>query len=169
MTTASADPVATALHVALVHPEIHWNTGNAGRTCLALGARLHLVRPLGFALTAREVERAGLDYWASVDPVVWDGCDEFETHLDDLGEGYFFSAEGGLSMWDVTFPARVVLVFGGESAGLPAPLRTRHADRLVRIPMALAPVRSLNLSTCVAVAGFEVRRQWRQRGLIAPE
>jgi len=169
MTTVPADSAAPALHIALVHPEIHWNTGNAGRTCLALGARLHLVRPLGFALTAREVERAGLDYWASVDPVVWAGWDEFAAHLDDFGEAYFFSAEGGRSVWDVIFPARVVLVFGGESAGLPAPLRTRYADRLVRIPMTPAPVRSLNLSTSVAVAGFEVRRQWRERGLLTPE
>jgi len=153
---------ATTLHVVLVHPEIHWNTGNAGRTCLAAGARLHLVRPLGFSLDDREVQRAGLDYWERVAPVVWSDWTELERALPDLGEPYLFSAEARRSLWDVAFPSRAVLVFGRESVGLPAALRSRHADRLVRIPMVDPELRSLNLSTSVAVAVYEVLRQHRE-------
>ena len=73
-----------SIHVVLVHPEIHWNTGNAGRTCLATGATLHLVRPLGFSLDDREVKRAGLDYWEHVDRNVWANWEEFEAALPAL-------------------------------------------------------------------------------------
>lgn len=147
------------LHVVLVHPEIPWNTGNAGRSCLAAGAQLHLVRPLGFALTAREVRRAGLDYWDRVAPRVWSGWEEFAQELPTLGEPFLFSAEGRRSLWDIAFPARTVLVFGRESTGLPRDLRERSEDRLVRIPVEDPEVRSLNLSSAVAVALFEVVRQ----------
>ena len=77
---------ATQLHVILVEPEIHWNTGNVGRTCLAVGAQLHLVRPLGFSLDARELRRSGLDYWPRVRPRVWDSWEELEPALASLGE-----------------------------------------------------------------------------------
>ena len=150
---------AAALHVVLVHPEIHWNTGNAGRTCLAAGAQLHLVRPLGFSLDEREVQRAGLDYWERVRPVVWKDWSDLERALPELGEPFYFSAEATRSLWDVAFPPRTVLVFGRESVGLPANIRARHAGRLVRIPMLDPALRSLNLSTSVAVALYEILRQ----------
>jgi tRNA (cytidine/uridine-2'-O-)-methyltransferase len=156
--------VSAEIHVVLVEPEIHWNTGNAGRTCLAAGARLHLVRPLGFSLSDRQVRRAGLDYWERVAPRVWDGFAELEAHLAELGEPYFFSAEGTRDLWSVPFPARPVLVFGKESVGLSSEIRARHADRLVRIPMADPELRSLNLSTAVAVSLYEVLRQRRAGG-----
>ena len=149
------------LHVALVEPEIHWNTGNAGRTCLAAGAQLHLVQPLGFSLAEREVRRAGLDYWPRVDPRLWDGWPEFEAAIPELGEPFFFSSEGGRDFWDLAFPPRVVLVFGRESDGLAAPIRERYRDRTLRLPMADPELRSLNLSTSVAVALYEVLRQRR--------
>ena len=149
------------LHVVLVEPEIHWNTGNAGRTCLAAGAQLHLVEPLGFSLDEREVRRAGLDYWPRVAPRVWPDWQRFETALPDLGEPFFFSSEGERSFWDVRYPERTVLVFGRESDGLPRSLRDRHRDRLLRVPMVDADLRSLNLSTTVALALFEVGRQRR--------
>ena len=152
---------ARSLHVVLVEPEIHWNTGNAGRTCLAAGARLHLVRPLGFFLTQRQVRRAGLDYWARVNPQVWPSWKELEEELPDLGEPFFFSVEGGRDYWSVAYPERTVLVFGKESVGLSAEVRERYRDRLVRIPIADPEVRSLNLSTAVALGAFEVLRQWR--------
>ena len=107
-----------SLHVALVEPEIHWNTGNVGRSCLAAGARLHLVEPLGFFLDEREVRRAGLDYWSRVDPRVWRSWAELEARIPDLGEPYFFSTEGTRSFWDVRYPERTMLVFGKESVGL---------------------------------------------------
>jgi tRNA (cytidine/uridine-2'-O-)-methyltransferase len=152
---------AAALHVALIHPEIPWNTGNAGRTCLAAGARLHLVRPLGFSLAERQVRRAGLDYWPRVAPRVWGSWTAFEAALPELGEPYFFSGEAERELWEVRFLEPAVLVFGGESCGLPVDLRRRFRHRLVRIPMADRELRSLNLSTAVAVAVYEVLRQRR--------
>jgi tRNA (cytidine/uridine-2'-O-)-methyltransferase len=147
------------LHIVLVHPEIHWNTGNAGRTCLAAGAKLHLVEPLGFSLDEREVRRAGLDYWPRVDPHIWPSWETLEQRLPELGEPFFFSAEAGRSFWEVRYPERTALIFGRESVGLPAEIRDRYRDRLVRIPMLDREIRSLNLSTSVALAVYEVRRQ----------
>lgn len=155
---ATTQPLA---HVVLVTPEIHWNTGNAGRTCLAVGARLHLVEPLGFSLDEREVRRAGLDYWPRVAPRVWASWAELEAALPELGEPFFFSAEAGRELWEVAFPPAPVLVFGRESTGLPVELRRRYAERLVRIPVLDPEVRSLNLSTSVALALYEVLRQRR--------
>lgn len=149
----------TTAHVVLVHPEIAWNVGNAGRTCLATGAQLHLVRPLGFSLDEPSVRRAGLDYWEHVHPIVWTSWEELEPRLGELGEPFFFSAEAGRVLWEVAFPPQATLVFGRESVGLPANLRERYRDWTVRIPMAPGPVRSLNLSTSVAVALFEMQRQ----------
>jgi tRNA (cytidine/uridine-2'-O-)-methyltransferase len=149
------------VHVVLVEPEIHWNTGNAGRTCLAVDAQLHLVEPLGFSLDEKEVRRSGLDYWPRVNPRVWPSFAAFEEALPGLGTPFLFSAQGGRSLWDVVFPERTVLVFGRESVGLPAALRERYRESLVSIPMADQALRSLNLSTTVAVAAYEVLRQRR--------
>ena len=156
MSTSSA-----SLHVVLVEPEIHWNTGNVGRTCLAAGAQLHLVEPLGFSLDEREVRRAGLDYWPRVKPVVWPGWEALERELRGLGEPYFISPEAPRDFWDVRYGPRTALVFGRESVGLAPALRARHRDHLVRVPMRDAGLRSLNLSTCVAVVVYEVLRQSR--------
>jgi tRNA (cytidine/uridine-2'-O-)-methyltransferase len=155
------------LHVVLVHPEIHWNTGNAGRTCLAAGARLHLVEPLGFTLDEREVRRAGLDYWQHVPLTVWPDWATFEAALPGLGEPWFFSPEAIRTHWAVGYSAPAVLVFGRESSGLPAEVRERHAERLVRIPQRAPEVRALNLSTAVGIAAYEVRRQWA--GVSSPD
>jgi tRNA (cytidine/uridine-2'-O-)-methyltransferase len=149
--------------VVLVEPEIHWNTGNVGRTCLAAGAQLHLVEPLGFSLDDKEVRRSGLDYWARVDPRVWPSWAAVEEALPSLGEPFFFSAEATRILWDVQFPERTALIFGRESVGLPRAVRDRYRDRLVRIPMADPGLRSLNLSTAVAIALYEVLRQNRAR------
>lgn len=151
-------------HVVLVHPEIHWNTGNAGRTCLAAGATLHLVRPLGFSLDEREVKRAGLDYWEYVDLRVWPSWDAFEDGLPSLGEPYFFSTKATRLFWDAPLGAAadVVLIFGRETGGLPDDLHERYRDRFVAMPMLSPRVRSLNLSTSVAVALYEVLRQRRE-------
>lgn len=157
------------LNVALVAPEIHWNTGNAGRSCLAAGAELHLVEPLGFSLAERELRRAGLDYWERVAVRRWPDWSAFEGHLPKLGSPYFFSAEAELAYWDVEYPSPVTLVFGGESRGLPEELRERYRHRLVRLPMLDRSIRSLNLSTAVGIALYEVRRQWQARGVGRPE
>jgi len=147
--------------VVLVNPEIHWNTGNAGRTCLAAGATLHLIKPLGFSLSQRELKRAGLDYWEHVDLKVWPSWAEFETALPSLGEPFFFSTKAKRVYWDAPLGAAksTVLVFGRETAGLPAELHEKNADRFVAMPMKSSAVRSLNLSTSVGIAVYEVLRQ----------
>ncbi len=149
------------IHVALLAPEIPWNTGNLGRTCLAAGARLHLIRPLGFSLEDRYLKRAGLDYWRHVEPRIWPTWDAFSAALPTLGEPFFFSAEAGRDLWSVSFPDNPVLIFGSETAGLPDEVRRDHADRLIAIPMRRGPIRSLNLSTAAAVAVYEASRQLR--------
>ncbi len=150
-----------AIHVVLVHPEIHWNTGNAGRTCLAAGATLHLIEPLGFSLDEREVKRAGLDYWEHVDVRVWPDWDSFEQVLPTLGAPYFLSTKTTKLLWDAPLGATddVVLVFGRETAGLPADLHERYRERFVTLPILSSQVRSLNLSTTVAIAVYETLRQ----------
>ena len=156
-------PLATRenLHVALLSPEIPWNTGNAGRTCLAAGAQLHLIEPLGFSLADRPVRRAGLDYWPRVAPRSWPDWPSFEAALPELGEPWFFSADAERAFWDTPTSERTVLVFGRESAGLPSELRARFRARLVGFPMADPALRSLNLSTCVALAVYEALRRKR--------
>jgi len=150
-----------SLHLALLAPEIHWNTGNIGRTALAVGAALHLIEPLGFSLDEREVKRAGLDYWEHVDLRVWPSWSEFERELASLGEPYFFSTRAERIYWDAPLgaPNDVVLVFGRETGGLPVELHERYRDRFVRMPIHSPRVRSLNLSTSVAIALYEVLRQ----------
>jgi len=159
-------PLATRddLHVVLVRPEIHWNTGNAGRSCLAAGAQLHLVRPLGFSLEDRRVRRAGLDYWPRVGPRVWADWESLEAELPKLGEPFYFAADAPRDLWSVRFPRPTVLVFGSEAAGLPPRLREGNAGRLIRLPMNDPELRSLNLSTAVGIALYEVLRQRREEG-----
>ena len=155
-----------SMHVVLVHPEIHWNTGNAGRTCLAVGATLHLVEPLGFSLDERQVKRAGLDYWEHVDLRMWPSWDAFEREIPALGAPWLFSTKAMRTLWDAPLGATddVVLVFGRETTGLPADVLARYEERLVALPMSSPVVRSLNLSTCVGIATYEVLRQRRSRG-----
>ena len=146
-------------HVVLVEAEIPWNTGNAGRTCLAAGARLHLVEPLGFSLDEKAVRRSGVDYWEAVDPVVHESFAAFEKAMPDLGEPLFFSAEAERTLYEVAIPERAVFVFGRESVGFDAATRERYADRLVRIPQFDARVRSINVSTCVGIVLYEAIRR----------
>ncbi len=153
----------SGLHVVLVEPEIHFNTGNVGRTCLGAGAQLHLVEPLGFSLGDKEVRRAGLDYWVRVAPRVWPDWQAVEERLPELGEPFFFSAEAERDYWSADFPERTVLVFGRESVGLPREIRDRYRDRLLKLPMADPQLRSLNLSVSVALALYEALRQQRVR------
>jgi tRNA (cytidine/uridine-2'-O-)-methyltransferase len=148
-----------SLHVVLVHPEIHWNTGNAGRSCLAAGATLHLIEPLGFSLGEREVRRAGLDYWEHVDLRVWPNWEAFEKELPNFGEPFFFSTKGKQMYWDAEMLENVVLIFGRETGGLPDEIHARYGERMLTMPIFSPHVRSLNLSTCVGIALYEVIRQ----------
>jgi tRNA (cytidine/uridine-2'-O-)-methyltransferase len=145
------------LHIVLHQPEIPDNTGNVGRTCVALGAKLWLVRPFGFQMDDRHLRRAGLDYWQHLD---WEAVDDWPALLERLPgvEPWFFTKRAKTLYTDVAFTSGDALVFGSESRGLPAGLLDAHADRCLRIPME-TEARSLNLAVSVAVAAFEARRQ----------
>ena len=148
------------LHVVLVEPEIHWNAGNTGRTCLAAGAQLHLVEPLGFSLDDRQVRRAGLDYWPRVQPRVWSSWAELQDALPTLGEPFFVTPEAERDHWAPRYPRPTVLLFGRESVGFAPEIRARYRDHAVRLPMIDPELRSVNVSTCAGVVLYEVRRQW---------
>jgi len=145
-------------HVVLVAPEIHWNTGNIGRTCLGAGAKLHLIRPLGFSLDNRHVKRAGLDYWPQVKPQVWDDFDAFERAMATGQEEIaVFSKSGGRLFWEMLPARRLFLIFGSETKGLPPVLHRRFAHVAFRIPTC-DKIRSLNLSTAAGIALYESLR-----------
>jgi len=146
-------------HVVLVEPEIAWNTGNAGRSCLAFGARLHLVGPLCFSLDEKRVRRAGLDYWRHVDPAVYPDWASFEAILPTLGEPLLLTAEAHRTLPECTLESPTVFVFGKESTGLDPALRERFAARCARIPQSDSRVRSLNVSTCVGIALYDAARR----------
>ena len=149
LVAASMRPMAE-LHVVLVAPEIHWNTGNAGRTCLAAGAQLHLVRPLGFSLDDKNVRRAGLDYWPRVQPRLWDGWAQLEAALPGLGTPYFFTARGRRPFQEVAYARPAVLIFGRESVGLPQAVLDRHADATItRNPPTPRPMPSVGCAVIV--------------------
>ncbi len=145
------------LNIVLVEPEIPQNTGNIARTCAAIGATLHMVRPLGFAIDDRKMKRAGLDYWDKLNVKFYDSLADFmaQHEKDNL---YFFTTKGQHCYTDVTYPDTVYLVFGRETKGLPEDLLYAHPDQCLRIPMR-NHLRSLNLSNSVAVAAYEVLRQ----------
>ena len=147
------------LHIVLVEPEIHWNTGNVGRTALAVGAELHLVQPLGFSLDDKQLRRAGLDYWPRVKLHTWPDWAALAALLPSLGEPWFFTAAATRSYWDASFSDDTVLVFGKESVGLPPALVDGAGARALAIPMRDGALRSLNLSTAAALAAYEVVRQ----------
>lgn len=154
---AHYDPV---LHVVLYQPEIPHNTGAVGRTCVAVGAKLWLVRPLGFRITSRHLKRAGLDYWQYLE---WEAVDHWAA-LEQALAGrrfWYFTKTATRLFWDVSFQPGDVLVFGSESQGLPASLLAANSQACVRIPIR-PQVRSLNLSVSVAVAVFEAVRQWKR-------
>ena len=148
-------------HVVLIEPEIPWNTGNVGRTCLAAGAELHLVGPLGFFLDQAEVKRAGLDYWEKVKLHRHPTWEKFLENLPPQAPLFFFSTKGRKTLWEADFPGEAYLIFGKETAGFPKDFYEIYQDRLYRIPQQEDSVRSLNLSTSVGIALFEAVRQTR--------
>lgn len=144
------------MHIVLYQPEIPQNTGNIGRTCVALDAKLWLVRPLGFRLDHARLRRAGLDYWEALE---WQDVADWEALLKALstnGNWWYFSKSGHRIYDDVTYSPNDVLVFGSETQGLPASLLQEDPDQTLKIPM-LGPVRSLNLSNAVAIAGYQAK------------
>ncbi len=148
-------------HVVLLSPDVHWNTGNIGRTCLGTGARLHLIRPLGFSLESKELKRAGLDYWHRVKLFVWDNFQIFmEKMSPEESEIALFSKNGDKPFWDMPSSERMFLVFGSETKGIPGQVLADFEDSLYHIP-STKEIRSLNLSTAVGIALYESLRAWR--------
>lgn len=145
------------LNIVLVEPQIPENTGNIARTCAVTGARLHLVRPLGFEVTDKHLKRAGLDYWHLLDITYYDNLDDF--FAKNSGPFFYFTSKGRHRHTDMTYPDGSYLVFGREDAGLPERLLFENPDHCVRMPMRKG-VRCLNLSNSVAVGVYEALRQW---------
>jgi tRNA (cytidine/uridine-2'-O-)-methyltransferase len=159
------DPV---LHIVLHEPEIPPNTGNVGRTCVALGAKMWLVRPLGFTIDDYHLRRAGVDYWDELEWEVADSWDDLVVRLARAGArpGWFFSARATRPYTDVAYRRGDVLVFGRESRGLPKELLAAYPEQALTIP-SRPQVRSLNLSNCAAIVAYEAVRQWAAEGMPA--
>ncbi len=145
-------------HVVLHQPEIPPNTGAVGRTCVALAAKLWLVRPLGFRVDEATLRRAGLDYWEKLQ---WQAVDNWEHLLRSLPDSrfWYFSKTAKRRFTDVQFQFNDALVFGSETSGLPPSFLSKSPDQTLCIPTT-GLVRSLNLSCSVAVAGYELDRQF---------
>ena len=147
------------LRVALIEPEIPPNTGNIGRLCLATGSTLHLVKPLGFAIDDRQLQRAGLDYWKEIELRLWDSFAELQAAQAISARWFFLTTKTDRAYSDETFQPGDFLVFGRETRGLPETLLGANAESLLTIPM--LGTRSLNLATAVAIVLFEAVRQQR--------
>ena len=153
------------LNIVLVEPEIPQNCGNIARTCAATGAKLHLVKPLGFDISDRAVKRAGLDYWHLVDISVYENLDDLFAHHPEAGEDcWLATTKAPQSYCEASFRDGCWLFFGKETAGLPEWFRMQHFSRCIRLPMR-AEARSLNLSNSVAILTYEALRQTGFHGL----
>ena len=146
------------LNIVLVEPQIPQNTGNISRTCAVTGARLHLVKPLGFEVSDRYLKRAGLDYWDKLDITYYEDLQDFFERNKE-GDFFFFLTKGFKVHSDVEYPDNAYIIFGREDKGLPMDLLRENTEKCVRIPMR-KNLRSLNLSNSVAIAVYEVLRQW---------
>jgi len=149
---------APLLHVVLYQPDIPQNTGNIGRTCVAIGAKLWLIRPLGFRLDEKHLRRAGMDYWPMLE---WEAVDDWAELRRKLPTDRYWLIEecGTQPVWEAAFERGDVLVFGSETRGLPAALLSEHTGRILKYPM-LPGVRSLNLASTATAAMYEAVRQF---------
>ena len=151
------------LKIALFQPQIAPNTGNIARLCVATGTELHLVRPLGFVLSDRELRRSAMDYWPRLKLTVHDDTAAFLASPAGAGRFWLMTSKGTRSIWDAEFADGDCLIFGNETAGLPEDLTARHAERALRIPQA-PDERCLNLSTAAGIALYEALRQVARAG-----
>ena len=147
------------IHIVLYQPEIPHNTGAVGRLCLATGARLHLIKPLGFSLEDKYLKRSGLDYWAEVDVRVWDSWEQMRDQAGQAARFMFIECQGEGTYWraDLHSDADLYLVYGPETRGIPPAIMAQYPGQTWQIPM--QGTRSLNLSTAVAVVLYEAVRQ----------
>ncbi|MDP6892768.1 MAG: tRNA (cytidine(34)-2'-O)-methyltransferase [Verrucomicrobiota bacterium] len=147
------------LNIVLVEPEIPPNTGNVARLCAATNTKLHLIEPLGFELTDKQLKRAGMDYWEHVDWCKWPSWIDFSEGINPSSRLWLIESGGGVRHSDAKFAKGDYLVFGRETLGLPERLCFDAGKRWLRIPMFNADARSLNLSNCVSLVLYEALRQ----------
>ena len=152
-----------AFNIVLYEPEIPSNTGNIGRTCVACGARLHLIEPLGFRLNEKEIRRAGMDYWKELDVTRYLNYEDF-LEKNPGAVIYMASTKAPNVYTEVSYEDGCYLMFGKESAGIPEEILAKNQERAVRIPM-LDKIRSLNLGNAVAIVLYEALRQQRFAGM----
>ncbi|MCX4319313.1 tRNA (uridine(34)/cytosine(34)/5-carboxymethylaminomethyluridine(34)-2'-O)-methyltransferase TrmL [Roseburia sp. 1XD42-69] len=145
------------INIVLFEPEIPANTGNIGRTCVAAGARLHLIEPLGFRLTEKELKRAGMDYWQDLDVTRYINWEDFLSQNKDA-KIYMATTKGKHVYSQVSYEPDCYLLFGKESAGIPEEILVNYPENCVRIPM-VGETRSLNLANSVAIMLYEALRQ----------
>ncbi len=145
------------INIVLVEPEIPQNTGNIARTCAATGARLHIVKPMGFTIDDKKLKRAGLDYWHLLDLTYYDNIEDF-FNKNKEGSFHFFTTKALKTHSDAVYTDKSYLIFGKETKGLPEELLLKHPDECVRVPM-ISDARSLNLSNAVAIGVYEALRQ----------
>lgn len=145
------------INIVLLEPEQGGNVGNIGRTCLAIGAKLHLIEPLGFRLTDREIRRAGMDYWYQVDVTRYDNYEDF-LEKNPGAAIYMATTKSKTVYTEVRYEDNAYLMFGKESAGIPEEILMENRERCVRIPM-FPDIRSLNLANSVAIVAYEAMRQ----------
>ena len=145
------------LNIVLHEPEMPANTGNIGRTCVAAGARLHLIEPLGFSLNEKMLKRAGLDYWDKLDVTVYNDYEDF-LNRNPGAKIYMATTKAHHTYADVKYEDDCYIMFGKESAGIPEDILVDHEDTCIRIPM-IGDIRSLNLSNSVAIVAYEALRQ----------
>lgn len=148
----------TDLNVVLFQPEIPHNTGAVGRTCVGLGAKLWLVRPMGFQITDRNLKRAGLDYWQYLDWEIVENWNSLREKLPQWDRYFFFTKKAKYSYLDIHYQAGDVLVYGSETQGFPDSFHQLYADNCLKIPIR-PQIRSLNLSVSVGISCFEAMRQ----------
>ncbi len=145
------------LNIVLYEPEIPFNTGAIGRTCVATGTRLHLIEPLGFRLNEKEIKRAGMDYWNELDVIRYVNYEDF-LEKNPNAKIYMATTKGKHVYSDIHYENDCYIMFGKESAGIPEEILAHHREQCIRIPMQ-SEIRSLNLSNSVAVVLYEALRQ----------
>ena len=148
------------LNIVLIEPEIPNNTGNIGRLCLAVGAKLHLVKPYGFELSDSRLRRAGLDYWKYIEVQEYENVESF-FRINQAKPMVYFSSHGKKDFWDIPFEQDMFLVFGKESKGLGIDLLEKNLENTYKIPLHSKEIRSLNLANAVGIVAYEGMRQLR--------
>lgn len=145
------------INIVLLEPEMPANTGNIGRTCVAAGAKLHLIEPMGFRINEKTVKRAGLDYWDKLDVTIYDDYQDFLDKNPDA-KIYMATTKAHKTYCDVSYEDDCYIMFGKESAGIPEEILVNNEENCIRIPM-IGDIRSLNLSNSVAIVLYEALRQ----------